>query len=137
MKVDERITHMKLKSSRINALKCLFHSRLLYFDISKSAINEFTKDPTTLNKFQEDFGVTLDTSGVGADPIHYCLTGEIKYETAPSSDDQSTSGNTTIDENSKKNQNIQDQILTFDVTNGLLTGGDSCRYCLENCPANQ
>ena len=38
---------------------------------------------------------------------------------------------------SSEDASIEDKILQFDVVDSVLTGGDSCRYCVDQCPENQ
>lgn len=102
--------------------------RVLFIDLEKTAA-KLLASSDKLSDFQEDYDVQLDLGQEGTDQIHYCLTGEVIFKPQ-----NSTANNS--DTNPGKKDGIEDKILKFDATNGLLTGGDSCRYCVESCPEN-
>jgi len=99
----------------------------LYIDVSKSALAVFSKEKSLTNKFSKEHNVDLDVSNLGTDPIDYCLTGDVSYNKSSQINPNATSS---------EDASIEDKILQFDVVDSVLTGGDSCRYCVDQCPEN-
>ena len=106
----------------------LIFCRYLYIDLSKSALAAFSKTDGLTDRFSSEHNIDLDVSNVGNDPIGYCLTGNVNYTKSATPNPNSTS---SLD------ASLQDKILQFDVVDNVLTGGDSCRYCVNQCPQNQ
>ena len=98
----------------------------LHFDIARTGILFLPQ-----SEFDE-FGINVDKNVVGDDKIEYCLTGNVTY----SYNDTTTETTTEVTE--KKEEAITEDILASgDPINTLLTGGDSCRKCVDKCPDNQ
>ena len=117
------------KSVSVNLMTpFLIFCRYLYIDLSKSALAAFSKTDGLTDRFSSEHNIDLDVSNVGNDPIGYCLTGDVNYTKSANPNPNSTS---SLD------ASLQDKILQFDVVDNVLTGGDSCRYCVNQCPQNQ
>ena len=106
----------------------LSYFRYLYIDVSKSALAAFTKTEGLTNKFSNEHNIDIDTSNIGSDAINFCLTGNVSYTNSATINPNSTSS---------RNASLEDKILQFDAVDNVLTGGDSCRYCVDQCPQNQ
>ena len=85
-------------------------------------------------KFKNDFDINLDLSKAGNDPIGFCLTGNISV--VKSSSDSSSDSSTSVEASDDTEAMLNEQLLGFDPINSFLTGGDSCRYCVDQCPKN-
>ena len=94
----------------------------LHFDIARTGILFLPEE-----EFDE-LNIVVDKSDVGDDKIGYCLTGNVTY----TYNDTTTEKSTNVTE---KEEAINEDILrSGDPINTLLTGGDSCRKCVNKCP---
>ena len=103
----------------------LSQKKFLYFDIVRSGIPGLSE--ADLAKIDVP-GVDLNVD-VGDDKIGYCLTGKVTYT-------DSDTGNAT-EATKDIEEKIGNKMLEIGDINSVLTGGDSCRYCLESCPEDQ
>ena len=103
----------------------LSQKKFLYFDIVRSGIPGLSE--ADLAKIDVP-GVDLNTD-FGDDKIGYCLTGKVTYNDSDTG--EVTEANEDIEEK------IGQKMLEVGDINSVLTGGDSCRYCLESCPEDQ
>ena len=104
----------------------LSQKKFLYFDIVRSGIPGLSDDD--FEKLEIP-GVELNRD-TGDDKIGYCLTGKITFN------------DTTTEEITEASEEVEEEIgqkmlELGDPVNNIITGGDSCRYCLESCPENQ
>ena len=100
----------------------------LHFDIARTGVLLLKQNEL------DQLGIDIDKNAIGDDTIGYCLTGNltgaIKYN------DTTTEKTTEVTENDEEVLN-EDILGLGDPVNTLLTGGDSCRKCVDKCPDNQ
>jgi hypothetical protein len=109
----------------------LFSLRYLYFDITRTALRKL--DTAGMQQFADDYRITLEVGQI-TNEIEFCLTGKVNY---------TSNGNTgSIDDSQQQAtstsevDDINQKLVNFDPLTAVMTGGDSCRYCVASCPAN-
>ena len=123
-----------------NSGQDLSDKKYLYFDITRTGILRMDDLPD----LAKDLGLGPYQ---GDDKIGFCLNGNIteyvKNKTAESNNtanaaDAADATEATNTGNSTEETFTEGFLKTGgDPLNAILTGGDSCRYCLEQCPADQ
>ena len=103
-----------------------FFSRLLYFDLAKSAVI-FGSGNSNFNKWQTDTGVHIAPLTDETNKAEYCLTGTVTVLNATASANNATITNA----NNQLSENVPDAVSE------TLASGNTCRYCLDKCPEKQ
>lgn len=116
----------------VNSSKNLESYKYLYFDIPKSVIILGQKGlGDEWEKAQTEAGYNFVDIGSTNNAIPFCLG-----LSEPLVNDTGSSSNNTTPPKEKLENEVAQNLLKFDPVSNALTGGNTCRYCVSECPNN-
>ena len=107
----------------------LSEKKYLHFNVARTGILFLPDD------YDEEFGKLGIERYDGDDKIGYCLDTLGNASSINANDATTEKATTEVPEVDEAVTN--DMLSLGDPINTLLTGGDSCRYCVDECPKNQ
>ena len=107
----------------------LSEKKYLHFNVARTGILFLPDD------YDEEFGKLGIERYDGDDKIGYCLDTLGNASSINANDATTEKATTEVPEVDEAVTN--DMLSLGDPINILLTGGDSCRYCVDECPKNQ